>query len=341
MFAISTAWNFNNQPDARQMLSEIKELGFDAIEISHHATAEKLEDIIGLVKSFGIKVVSVHNFCPLPPIPQIKRHPSDYYRLSSLDEAERRTAVEYTKRTVDTAKRVSAQAVVIHAGTVELEGKNSGRLFDLFREGKVNSDAYNDIKQEFLKVRAGKEEPHFESAVRSLQEMLPYAVKSSIKIGIENRYYPEEIPNFEETKKLLDIFKDQGLYYWHDIGHAEVNERLGITSHSAALEQFSGYMLGMHIHDIRGLDDHLAPFSGEFDFSGIAPYLSEKVIRVIEVNSHATSAEIRKALVKLGGDRGRSIICRDNEVILRSNLFAWKATHSFELLLFGGLLTVC
>ncbi|MBU1864551.1 MAG: sugar phosphate isomerase/epimerase [Candidatus Omnitrophica bacterium] len=292
--ALSTSWNVETQPGARQMLAEIKANGFDRIELSHHLSSERLEELIVSLDIFDIKVVSVHNFCPLPSKPRLDRSTSDYYRLSSLKEDECRNAVEYTKRTIDTAKRLSAEVVVLHAGTVELEKEYGWEMTGLYAAGKRDSREFRDLKREFLIERADKKLPHLEAAEKSLKEILDYAFNTRVKIGLETRCYPEEIPNFDEIAYFLNLFGDHGLYYWHDTGHGEVSERLGMASHVEFLKAYSNRMIGIHIHDVRGITDHLVPFTGDLDFSKIAPYIPDDVIKVIEVNSQATSSEIKQ-----------------------------------------------
>lgn len=299
MFAISTSWNSKSQLAIREMLSELREAGFENIELSHRFSAEKLEEISNLIDFFNLRVVSVHNYCPVPPKPQLDRDISDYYRMSSLNEAERKKAVEYTKRSIDTAKRFAANVVIIHAGVVELDENYGGKLIDLFNEGKAGSEYYNELKQRFLSIRREKSHLHLDAVTKSLKEVLSYAADSDIKIGLETRYYPEEIPNLEEMRYFLTVFKNEGLYYWHDVGHAEANERLGIAPHLAYLSEFSDRMLGMHIHDIKGMEDHLLPFSGDFDFDKIVLYLSDKLIKVVEVNASAALEDIKNAVNKL------------------------------------------
>jgi hypothetical protein len=51
-----------------------------------------------------------------------------------------------------------------------------------------------------------------------------------------------ESPN-EESESLVS--------YWHDVGHAEVQQRLGFASHEGWLSQFKDRMVGVHLHDIR------------------------------------------------------------------------------------------
>ena len=299
-FAISTTWNSNVRSDMKVILAEIKGIGLDAIEIGYNFSSQKLEELISLIDAMGMRVVSVHNFCPLPSEVRLTRFATDYFRLSSLDKKERRKAVDFTKKSIDTACLVSSKVVIIHAGTVELRDDYVKMLLHLYNEGKFNSKEFLKVKEKLLLVRRRKARRYLNSVVRSLEEILSYACSAGIKIGLETRYYPDEIPNIEETEYLLKLFKEKGLFYWHDVGHAEVNERLGITPHNDYLEMFAHHMLGIHIHDLIGIDDHLAPFSGDFDFSKIFPYMMRNdLIKVIEAHPPATPQQIREAIARL------------------------------------------
>ena len=142
MVGISTAWDDRGRRDTREMLRQIRDLGFNAIEVSYNFSHERLGELLSCLKETDIKVVSVHNFCPLPAEKR-KRYTSDYYRLSSQDEDERRRAVDYTKRTIDTACGLSCGVVVIHAGVVELKADFVRNLMRLYHQGKVGSGEYN------------------------------------------------------------------------------------------------------------------------------------------------------------------------------------------------------
>lgn len=297
--AISTAWNSGIRPDIKQILSEIKQLGFNAIEIGYNFTPRRLKELISLLDGMGISVVSVHNFCPLPSEVKLDRFPTNYYCLSSLDEQERSKAVEYTKKSIDTACQVSCSVVVIHAGSVPLGNDCLKTLLKLYHNGKFGSEEYQRVKQELLTLRQAKKPAYFEAVVKSLRSVIEYACSCGIKVGLETRYYPNEIPDIEEVEYLLKLFQAQGLVYWHDIGHAEVNERLGIAAHDDYLRRFSGRMAGVHLHDLKGIDDHRAPFTGDLDFSKMVPYLRDGLIKVIEAHPPATPQQIKAAMERL------------------------------------------
>ncbi len=299
MLSISTAWNYHPGKPLRQMILEIKDLGLDSIELGYTITLENLRELISLLEEMKVKVLSVHNFCPLPYDHPSPRHPSNYYRLSALDEQERLLSVNWTKRTLDTALVVKAEVVVIHAGTIELTKDTSGILFNLFRQGKHHSEEFKKIRQDLLNSRYQNRAPFLLALQKSLKEILDYANKKKVKIGLETRYYPLEIPNVEEIGELLKLFGDQGLYYWHDVGHAQVNDYLGITPHLKYLNQYGPKAIGFHLHGIKGLRDHQAPFRGDFDLQTILPFINGNHIKVIESHRHATKEEIKEAVLRL------------------------------------------
>ena len=295
MIALSTAWNNDSDISIPLMLNQIKELGFKAIEISYKFTPQRLEELIRLLQDEDVKVTNVHNFCPLPA-EERKRYSSDYYRLSSQNEDERLKAVLYTKRSIDTACRLAAPVVVLHTGTVELETGLGRELIRLYTQGKAGTDEFIGLRERLLVLRRSQRSRFIDATIKSLEEIVAYAHAFGVKVALETRYYFNEIPDIEEIQFFLDMFKDQGLCYWHDTGHAELNERLGMARHLDFLEKFKDYTVGMHIHDIIGVRDHFAPFTGEMDFGKIMPYLRDDVIKVLEVHSHSSAVDIKKSV---------------------------------------------
>ncbi len=103
--------------------------------------------------------------------------------------------------------------------------------------------------------------------------------KKGVFLGIENRFHFHEIPDFEEIGLILKTFQGAYIRYWHDVGHARVQENLGIIGHNDLLEAYSEKIIGIHLHDVRGLKDHLAPGQGEIDYEEIKPFLKPPLLR--------------------------------------------------------------
>ena len=89
------------------------------------------------------------------------------------------------------------------------------------------------------------------------------------------------------------------MYYGHDVGHAKVAERLGLARHLDFLERFQDRMIGMHIHGVKVLRDHFAPFVGDFDLGKVMPFIRKDLIKVIEASHSATKEELKEAIKKL------------------------------------------
>ncbi len=300
MLSISTAWNHKPETTLQKMLEEVQAVGLNTIELGYRITALQLEEIISLLARMKMNVSSVHNFCPLPNDYPSPRHPSNYYRLSALDEQERRQAVKWTKKAIDTACRVSCGVVVIHAGTVEMDDDPT-ELLRAYKSVSAAAMDFTRIKDKILQDREKNKGPYLKAVVQSLDEIILYARPQKIKIGLETRYYPTEIPDFQEIGDLLNRYDSSVMGYWHDVGHGEVNCRLGIVkNHRDYFDRYGGRLIGMHIHGVCGLRDHQAPFTGDFDLTPILPYLKNNhLIKVIESHSSAGIQEIKEAVRKL------------------------------------------
>jgi sugar phosphate isomerase/epimerase len=291
---LSTAWNAFRYNNGKRIVQEIRGLGFEELELSFNLTKKIVEDIARLVKKKQIRVNSLHNFCPIPDgLQRIEALP-DCYSLSSSEEEIRALAVKYTKVSIDTAVKLNAKAVVLHCGRVETADHTRDLISAYTHDGFRGAD-FQALKDRMRKERIEKAEAYFSNALRSLEQLADYAKGLDIAIGIENRYYYREIPSFEETGMILEHFRGAPIFYWHDTGHAQLWENLGFMKHKDYLDKYAPYLLGVHLHDIKGARDHLAPLKGDFDFNTLKPYLKDATMKTLEAHHPATRDELIRA----------------------------------------------
>jgi sugar phosphate isomerase/epimerase len=139
--------------------------------------------------------------------------------------------------------------------------------------------------KEQIHLRKTKCQKNLDAVLFSLEKLSRVSERNGILLGIENRCYFHEIPDFEEIGRILGEFEGGMVRYWHDVGHAAVQENLGISCQKDLLDAYSEKMIGIHLHDVRGLDDHLSPGQGEIHFEQVMPFMKSVPIKILEVHS--------------------------------------------------------
>ena len=274
------------------MIEEIKSAGFDTVELNFALSEAMVNDVLALKQRGGILVSSLHNICPLPSEIERDEASPDYYSLASPDPEERKLAVSAAKNTIRYARLFDAKAVIIHGGRVQIKDRTRS-LAALAGD----PEAFGRLREAMISERSAKKNGYLDNLIASLDELAPYARGLSVRIGIENRYYYREIPITEEFDTIFETFKNDTISYWHDVGHAEVFDRLGLVKHSELLERYSGRLIGMHLHDIMGnIDDHKPPGLGTFNFALLKEYLTKDLIKVIEIHKPASLNQIKKSV---------------------------------------------
>ncbi|MGB8981328.1 MAG: HAD-IA family hydrolase [Anaerolineales bacterium] len=288
--SLSTMWAIKTLPSLADFFECARRMGFARIELNHKVTSDMLAGI-GLGQ---FKFSSVHEPCPADiSADELKKRD---WLVSSTNEQNRREGVQAIRRSIDLAAQLGASTVVIHAGQARPETGLEKKLKALIASGRRASDEYRDIQRQMIQVRAETAPAGFESVTRSIVELLAYAEKSRVRLGIENRYHYLEFPSPDELEILLGLAGPDRIGFIYDVGHAQTLDRLGFYPHEDWLKRFAQRIIGTHLHDVIGTTDHFAPGLGEVDFSMVAKYLPASAFRTCEFQTFNTPEQVKTGL---------------------------------------------
>jgi sugar phosphate isomerase/epimerase len=257
--------------------AKLRELGFTHVEPNALVSPRMLNELLKTT----VPISSIHS--PCPTVLSSRGIPVSGLSLSSLDASERVEAVSFTKKTIDLAANVSARAIVLHMGEVPIDLSLQDRLYKLHEGGHTKTKEYRQTKERLVHQRLSLAHSYVDAANRSLQELSKYSRQNGIMLGLETRFHFNEIPNMDEMAELLDEVSEHLAGYWHDVGHAEVQQQLGFSFHEEWLLRFKDRMVGIHLHDIHGISDHHAPGKGNMNWKMIAKYLPQGIVKVCEI----------------------------------------------------------
>jgi sugar phosphate isomerase/epimerase len=294
MIAFSTCWNSGRHTAGEAMLREIKELGFDYIELGHGIRLSLMPGIQEMFDAGEVRFSSLHNFCPLPV--EVLGASPDCYQFSSAYPKERERAIKQTFQTIDFAARLEAPFVVLHLGEVPI-GPVTDSLIALVKKGKLLSREFVRKKIRAVKKREAAAPPYLERAKDALRRVTEYAAAKNIRLGIEGRRGYEEIPTEREIPGLLDELNSPVFGYWHDLGHIQIKENLCFVNHEEWLRTIAPRTFGCHVQDcIWPAQDHQPPFAGDVDLEKLVPLLPSNCQMVWELSPRKRPDEIRQSV---------------------------------------------
>ena len=291
MFALSTSWKSRTCSDGDALVQAVVDAGFDGIELEYRIEAPVFQQMVPALERSGLKVVSIHNYFPIPPIIPHSKGGGDLFLLSHPDKEERLAAIKWSTKTIEHANDLEAIVVVLHCGRVEMTHEME-KLRDYFNTGRIDSEEARTFIDRKLEERDRIKPKYMDSLRFSIDLLLPIAEKQNIILGIENRYHYHELPGPDDFEILFSEFRGGPLGYWHDTGHAHANERLGIIPDDEMLKRYSDHLVGIHLHDAIGLDDHLAPGKGEIDFENFRPFLKNDIPAVVELKPETPDSDV-------------------------------------------------
>jgi sugar phosphate isomerase/epimerase len=285
--ALSTMWAKDRFDDMAEFAAMAKEFGFSHVEINASVSPQGLSELV----ETSIPISSIHS--PSPAVLSSRGVPVADLSLSSLEANEREEAVSFAKKTIDLASQLGARAVVLHMGEVPIDLSLDHELRRLYQQNLTQTEKYNEVKRGLTHQRISKAPPYLEAARKSLEELSEYTRDKGIMLGVETRFYFHEMPNIDEMEELLRQVEGGLVGYWHDVGHAEVNQRLGFTSHEEWLSRFGDRMIGIHLHDVLGIRDHRPPGKGDVNWNMVAEYVPQEALKVCEIAEWNEAEQIR------------------------------------------------
>ncbi len=278
--SLSTRWNAGRHERGETMLDEIRALGFTHVELGYDLTPNLVPGVQAEVKAGAIGVTSVHAYCPPPAgLPFASPEP---FTLSSNDATIRASAAHYLQNTIRFAAEVGAGVVVLHAGNVECRPLTP-KLIELCGAGRQYDDEYEKVRMKMIVAREKAAPAQLAHLYAGLEKVLPLLEETGRVLALELLPSWESIPTETELEKLLQHFNSPRIRAWHDLGHGQVRENLGLTNHVRWVKRLQPWLAGMHIHDVRPpASDHLMPPDGALDFQLFREIGRGALIRVLE-----------------------------------------------------------
>jgi sugar phosphate isomerase/epimerase len=297
---MSTSWNGAGYDDGRRIVDEITRLGFRTIEVEYRVSESAIPGIESAVKAGEVEVVSIHNFAPRPTGEPATDWGGDRLSLASPDEPERKEAVRLTVRSIGLARRLGAKAVVVHMGEVDTGRGYFKELAELVEAEGAESPGAKRLRADITEARDRRKGRFLDATLRSLKDLVEPAGQAGLTVCMENRYFRNQIPLPDEVTELMKSLAAAPVRYWHDVGHAHVQEVLGFGPQVGTITALRPYLFGAHIHDSRFVHDHRAPGMGEIDLARILSLIPDNALRILELAPVVAEAEVRHALAYLG-----------------------------------------
>ena len=295
MLALSTSWQSGDSVTAEEMFAALKNLNISGIELSYRISEGLFNKMKRPLKHSGLKVVSIHNYFPIPSARADSKGSGDLFLLSSPDNEERQNAIRFTTKSIENASEMGATAVILHCGIVEMNHEMQA-LYQYVNSNRLNSDEAQIFIRNKLRERDRRKPRHLDCLLASLDRLVAVAEKQGVLLGLENRYHYHELPGLDDFKVIFNQLKGAPIGYWHDTGHAHANETLGLIPRQSLLQSYTDQLIGIHLHDAVGIDDHIPPGSGEIDFKGLKPFLKSNTIKVIELKPGVPVSEVKEGL---------------------------------------------
>lgn len=283
------------------MLAEMSGLGFRHVELGHGIPITLVPGIMQAVEESVVTISSTHNFCPLPT--GVTRAAPNVYEPSAIDPAEHEQWLRHTKRSLDFAAKVKSPVLVCHLGSVRFRWFNPGGRIKRYLQGHRHApgdpeDAkYHALLKKCMATLRKRMPPYWSQAQAAIEVVLDYARVKGVQLGFENREKFDELPLDRDFLPLLDRFGAHApVGYWHDTGHADLKERMGLLQHRMHLEALARRTLGFHLHDVDAEGrDHRPIGTGSVDFEMVSRFWRPEHVLTLELSPRALVEDVRES----------------------------------------------
>ena len=295
MLALSTSWKSKELINGEILVQALEGFDVSGTELDYRIKEAVFRQMKKPLKRSDLRVVSIHNYFPIPAVIPHSKGGGDLFLLSHPDREERQRAIQWTIKTIEHANDLEAKAVILHGGYVEMNTETDV-LYDYWETDRIHSEKAQAFIRQKLKERDLLKTKHLDSLLFSMDRIIRVAEEQNITIGIENRYHYHELPGFDDFEVLFAEFEGGPVGYWHDTGHEFANEVLTIIPSGALLKTYSDKLIGVHLHDAIGLDDHLAPGTGKIDFKSIKSFLKNDTLLVVELKPGTPDSAVSQGI---------------------------------------------
>ena len=147
--ALSTCWNSYRHQDGYEMLKEIRQLGFPAVELGHGIRFSLWPGILKAWEEDLIKITTLHNFCPVPTS-VVRPNPNCYEFSDSRPEV--RTLAVRPARKRSARRRSLARAAWSFTSAARARGVTR-KLERIYEKGGYLDRAYTEAKVKAVRKR--------------------------------------------------------------------------------------------------------------------------------------------------------------------------------------------
>ena len=123
MLAISTSWKSKEATNGDTFIKLLEGFDITGIELEYRINKELFHQMREALKRSDLKVVSIHNYFPIPTILPHSKGGGDLFLLSHTDKDERQKAIQMTISSMEYASDLGTKVLVLHCGNVDRDNK--------------------------------------------------------------------------------------------------------------------------------------------------------------------------------------------------------------------------